>query len=111
MNQPNYLAQLRRDWSIQLIDVEAPKVDEGSGSRTTRHSNNNGPIIMFGHVFYSHMRMNGVQSIQPSHLAQLRRDWPTQLIVVEPPKIDERSGSRTEDILTIMDRQSCLGMF
>src|SRR4051812_15741337 len=92
-SQPSHLAQLRRDWSIQLIVEEVPKIDEGSGSR--RHSNNNGPIFMFGHVFYSNMRMHGVQGSQPSHLAQLRRDWSIQLIVVKPPKMEEGSGSRT----------------
>src|SRR4051812_32802473 len=93
--QPSQIAQLRRDCPIQLIVVEASKIDEGSGSRTRRHSNNNGPIIMFGHIFYSNMRMNGVQVNQSSHLAQFRRDWSIQLIVVEEPKIDEGSGSRT----------------
>src|SRR3954469_24119851 len=91
--KPSQISQLRRDWSIQLIVGEGPKIDEGSGSRTRRHSNNNGPVIMFGHVFYSNLRMNGVQGLQPSHIAQLRRDWPIQLNVVKVPKIDEGSRS------------------
>src|SRR4051812_10283623 len=86
--QPSQIAQLRRDWPIQLIVVEGSKIDEGSGSRTRRHSNNNG--------------INGVQGIQPSHLAQLRRDCPIQLIAVEVPMRDQDQG--LEDILTIMDR-------
>src|SRR3954471_4286909 len=94
-SQPSQIAQLRRDWSIQLIEGEVSKIYEGSGSRTRRHYNNNGPIIMFGHVFYSNTRMKGVQVSQPSHLAQIRRDWSIQLIAVEVPKIDEGSGSRT----------------
>src|SRR4051812_22115176 len=82
--KPSQIAQLRRDWSIQLIVVEAPKIDEGSGSRIRRHSNNNGAIIMFGHVFYSNSRMNGVQGKKPSQIvAQLRRDWSIQLIILE----------------------------
>src|SRR4051812_37126448 len=101
--QPSQIAEFRRDCPIQFIEGEAPKIDEGSGSKTRRHSNNNGPIIMFGHVFNSNMRMNGVQGLQPNHLAKLRRDWSIQLIVAEGPKIDEGSGSRIEDIPTMMD--------
>src|SRR3954468_4941042 len=86
-SQSSYLAQLRRDWSIQLIVVEGPKIDEGSGSRAIRHSNNNGPIIIFGHVFYLNVRMNGVQAFH-LQITQLRRDWSIQLIVAEGPKID-----------------------
>src|SRR3954463_12040535 len=93
-SQPSQIAQLRKDCPIQLIVVEGPKIDEGSGSMTRRHSINNGPIIMFGHVSSSNMRMNGVQaSQQPSQIAHLKRDLPIQLIGGELPKIDEGSGS------------------
>src|SRR4051812_34671687 len=85
LSQTSQIAHLRRNWSIQLIVAEVPKIDEGSESRTRRHSNNDGPIIMFEHVFYSNMRMNGVQVNQTSQIAHLRRDWSIQLIVVEEP--------------------------